>query len=71
MPPCWPARSRTAPVTGVGESGQALKDMAGMPACGKIAVTDQERGDVLALAGQTGRGPIRRHGKNSIGRGKP
>jgi hypothetical protein len=41
-------------VTEVGEYGLALEDMAGMLACGTIAVTDQERGDMLALARQVG-----------------
>jgi len=41
-------------VTEVGEYGLALEDMAGMLACGKIAVTDQERGDMLAPARQMG-----------------
>ena len=37
-------------VTEVGEYGLALDDMAGMLAYGKVAITDQERGDMLALA---------------------
>ena len=37
-------------VTEVGEYGLALDDMAGMLAHGKVAITDQERGDMLALA---------------------
>ena len=41
-------------VTEVGEYGLALEDMAGMLAWGKIAVTDQERGDMLPLARQMG-----------------
>ena len=41
-------------MTEVGEYGLALEDMTGMLACGKIAVTDQERGDMLALARQMG-----------------
>jgi hypothetical protein len=41
-------------VTGVGEYGLALEDITGMLACGMIAVTDQERGDMLALARQMG-----------------
>ncbi len=36
-------------VVEVGEYGLALEDMAGMLAYGKIAVTDQERGDMLGL----------------------
>ena len=36
----------------VGEYGLALEDMAGMLAHGGIAITDQERGDMLALAGR-------------------
>ena len=39
-------------MTEVGEYGLALEDMAGMLAYGKVAITDQERGDMLALAGQ-------------------
>jgi hypothetical protein len=39
-------------VTEVGEYGLALEDMAGMLAHSKIAITDQERGDMLALAAQ-------------------
>jgi hypothetical protein len=39
-------------VTEVGEYGLALEDMAGMLAYGKVAITDQERGDMLALARQ-------------------
>jgi hypothetical protein len=39
-------------VTDVGEYGLALEDMAGMLAHGQIAITNQERSDVLALAGQ-------------------
>ena len=41
-------------VTDVGEYGLALEDMAGMLAHGQIAITSQERSDVLALAGQMG-----------------
>ena len=37
-------------VTDVGEYGLALEDMAGMLAHGQIAITSQERGDMLALA---------------------
>jgi hypothetical protein len=37
-------------VTDIGEYGLALEDMAGMLAHGKIAITDQERSDMLALA---------------------
>ena len=37
-------------VTEVGEYGLALEDMAGMLAHGQIAITSQERGDMLALA---------------------
>jgi hypothetical protein len=36
----------------VGEYGLALADMAGMLAHGKVAITGQERGDMLALAGR-------------------
>jgi hypothetical protein len=36
----------------VGEYGLALEDMAGMLAYGQIAITSQERSDMLALAGQ-------------------
>jgi hypothetical protein len=43
-------------VTEVGEYGLALADMAGMLACGKIAVTDQERGDMLAPGPSNGDG---------------
>ena len=39
-------------VTEVGEYGLALADMAGMLAHGQVAITDQERGDMLALASQ-------------------
>jgi hypothetical protein len=39
-------------VTEVGEYGLALDDMVGMLAHSKIAITDQERGDILALAGR-------------------
>ena len=41
-------------VTDVGEYGLALQDMAGMLAHGQIAITSQERRDMLALAGQIG-----------------
>jgi hypothetical protein len=37
-------------VTEAGEYGLALDDMAKILAHGKIAITDQERGDMLALA---------------------
>jgi hypothetical protein len=37
-------------VTEVCEYGLALEDMAGMLAHGQIAITSQERGDMLALA---------------------
>jgi hypothetical protein len=37
-------------VTEVGEYGLALDDMVKILAYGKIAITDQERGDILALA---------------------
>ena len=37
-------------VVEVGEYGVALEDMAGMLAYGKIVISDQERGDMLALA---------------------
>ena len=39
-------------VTEVGEYGLALEDMAGMLTHGQIAITDQERDDILALARQ-------------------
>jgi hypothetical protein len=39
-------------VTEVGEYGLALDDMAAILADGKIAITDQERRDLLALAEQ-------------------
>jgi hypothetical protein len=39
-------------VTEVGEYGLALEDMAGMLAHAGIAITDLERGDMLALAGR-------------------
>jgi hypothetical protein len=39
-------------VVEAGEYGLALEDMAGMLAHGKIAITGQERGDMLALAGR-------------------
>ena len=39
-------------VVEVGEYGLALEDMAGMLAHGKIAITGDERGDMLALAGR-------------------
>jgi hypothetical protein len=39
-------------VTEVGEYGLALEDMAGMLAHGRIAITSQERRDMLALAGR-------------------
>ena len=39
-------------VTEVGEYGLALDDMAAILAHGKIAITDQERRDLLALAEQ-------------------
>lgn len=41
-------------VTEVGEYGLALSDMAGMLAYSQIAITSQERRDMLALAGQMG-----------------
>ncbi len=37
-------------VTEAGEYGLALEDMAGILAHDKTAITDQERGDMLALA---------------------
>jgi hypothetical protein len=37
-------------VVEVGEYGLALEDLAAMLAYDKIAVTDQERGDIVALA---------------------
>lgn len=39
-------------VTEVGEYGLALEDMAGMLAHAQVAITGQERGDMLTLAGQ-------------------
>ena len=39
-------------VTAVGEYGLALDDMTAILAYGKIAITDQERRDLLALAEQ-------------------
>jgi len=39
-------------VIDVGEYGLALEDMAGMLAYREIAIADQERGDMLALAGR-------------------
>jgi len=39
-------------VIDVGEYGLALEDMAGMLAHGEVAVADQERSDILALAGR-------------------
>ena len=39
-------------VIDVGEYGLALEDMAGMIAYGEVAIADQERGDMLALAGR-------------------
>jgi hypothetical protein len=39
-------------VTEVGEYGLALEDMAGMLIYGQIAITNQERDDMLALAHQ-------------------
>ena len=39
-------------VTEVGEYGLVLEDMAVMLAHGKVAITSQERRDLLALAGQ-------------------
>ena len=41
-------------VTEVGEYGLALEDMAGILAYDRIAITDQERGDMLALAERMG-----------------
>ena len=41
-------------VVEVGEYGLALEDLAAMLAYDKIAVTDQERGDIVALARQMG-----------------
>ena len=41
-------------VVDVGEYGLALEDLAAMLACNKVAVTDQERGDIVALARQMG-----------------
>jgi hypothetical protein len=39
-------------VTDVGEYGLALNDMAGMLGHGQIAISDQERDDILGLASQ-------------------
>ena len=39
-------------MTEVGEYGLALEDMAGLLARGQIAITSQERRDLLALAGR-------------------
>jgi len=39
-------------VTEAGEYGLALEDMAGLLARGQIAITSQERRDMLALAGR-------------------
>lgn len=41
-------------VTDLGEYGLALEDMAGMLAHGRIAISSQERSDMLALAGRMG-----------------
>jgi len=41
-------------VVEVGEYGLALEDLAAMLAYNKIVVTDQERGDIVALARQMG-----------------
>ncbi len=41
-------------VVDAGEYGLALEDLAAMLAYHKIAVTDQERGDMVALARQMG-----------------
>jgi hypothetical protein len=39
-------------VTAAGEYGLALDDLAKILACATIAITGQERGDILALAGR-------------------
>jgi hypothetical protein len=57
-------------VTEVGEYGLALEDMAGMLAYGKIAVTDQERGDMLALARQMGMDDLVPHALKSCARAR-
>lgn len=41
-------------VVEVGEYGLALEDLAAMLAYDKITITDQERGDIAALAQQMG-----------------
>lgn len=41
-------------VVEVGEYGLALEDLAAMLAYDKIAISDQERGDIVALARQMG-----------------
>ena len=41
-------------VVDVGEDGLALEDLTAMLAYDKIAVTDQDRGDIAALARQMG-----------------
>lgn len=55
-------------VTEVGEYGLALEDMAGILACGKVAMTDQERGDMLALARQMGMDDLVPHALTSCPR---
>ena len=56
-------------VTEVGEYGLALEDMAGILAYDRIAITDQERGDMLALAERMGtEGDIVRHALESCPR---
>ena len=44
-------------VVDVGEYGLALEDLAAMLAYGKIAISDQERGGIAALARQMGMDP--------------
>ena len=60
-------------VVEVGEYGLALEDLAAMLAYDKIAVTDQERGDIAALARQMGTdlgpswpGPPERPGRSDV-----
>jgi len=55
-------------VTGAGEYGLAVEDMTGMLACGMIAVTDRERGDMLALARQMGTDDLIRQALRSCAR---
>jgi hypothetical protein len=56
-------------VTEMGEYGLALEDMAGILAYDRIAITDQERGDMLALAERMGtEGDAVRHSLESCPR---